>query len=456
MRKVLIANRGEIACRAIRGCKALGLGTVAVYSEADKDALHVALADEAHPVGPAPAKQSYLVIDNLIGAARTSGADAVHPGYGFLSENADFAKAVIAAGLRWIGPDPDSIDDMGDKERARLLARSAGIPILPGSARFHMGALEGLDAAAGEVGFPLLVKAAAGGGGIGMRRVDQLPELAKVVEATQSLAEKSFGDGTIYLERLVERARHVEIQVFGFGDGRAVHMFERECSIQRRFQKIVEESPAPHLPATTRARMAEAAVALCRQERYRGAGTVEFVVDSDSGAFYFLEMNTRIQVEHPVTEMNTGLDLVALQIRLARGDDLGELAQDRIRAEGHAIEARIYAENPARNFLPSPGLLKQFRLPDAAPSLRIDTGARQGDQITFHYDPMIAKVIAHGRDRDQAIDRLLAALAEVRVEGVATNVPFLARVLSHPAFRAGDVFTGFVARHQTELMRGLV
>jgi 3-methylcrotonyl-CoA carboxylase alpha subunit len=453
MQKVLVANRGEIACRVMRSCRALGLRTVAVYSEADAKARHVAEADEAQAIGPAPAKQSYLIIESILAAAKMTGADAVHPGYGFLAENSDFAKAVAAAGMTWIGPTPDSIDDMGDKERARLLARAAGVPILPGSARFATGDVAGLDEAAQAVGFPLLVKASAGGGGIGMRRVDKPDDLAKTVEATQALAEKSFGDGTIYLERLVTKARHIEIQVFGFGDGRAVHMYERECSVQRRFQKIIEETPSPGLTAETRAAMANAAVALVRQERYRGAGTIEFVVDADSGAYYFLEMNTRIQVEHPVTEMTTGLDLVALQIRLARGDDLSSLTQESIRPHGHSIECRLYAENPAMNFLPSPGPLKRFQLPDGIDGLRIDTGVREGDQITFHYDPMIAKVVSHGRDRNEAIARMLAALGGVQVEGVKTNAAFLARVVDHPAFRAGDTHTGFVTEHGAALTK---
>jgi 3-methylcrotonyl-CoA carboxylase alpha subunit len=454
MKKVLIANRGEIACRVMRSCRTLGLKTVAVFSEADARALHVSQADEAQAVGPAPAKQSYLVSDNILAAAKATGADAVHPGYGFLAENSDFAKAVTRAGLTWIGPTPESIDDMGDKERARLLARAAGVPILPGSARFAPGDLAGLDEAARAVGFPLLVKASAGGGGIGMRRVDRPEDLAKTVEATQALAEKSFGDGTIYLERLVARARHVEIQVFGFGDGRAVHMYERECSVQRRFQKIVEETPSPGIAAETRAAMADAAVALVEQERYRGAGTIEFVVDADSGAYYFLEMNTRIQVEHPVTEMTTGLDLVALQIRLARGNDLSSLTQESISPRGHSIECRLYAENPAMNFLPSPGPLKRFQLPSGSDGLRIDTGVREGDQITFHYDPMIAKIVSHGHDRGEAIERMLAALGGVQVEGVKTNAAFLGRVIDHPAFRAGDTHTGFVAEHGAALTKG--
>ncbi len=453
MKKVLIANRGEIACRVIRSCRALGLKTVAVYSEADAGALHVDEADEAQAIGPAPAKQSYLVIDRIVGAAKAAGADAVHPGYGFLAENSDFAKAVAAAGVTWIGPTPDSIDDMGDKERARLLARAAGVPVLPGSARFAPGDLAGLDEAAAGVGFPLLVKASAGGGGIGMRRVDKADELLKTVEATQALAEKSFGDGAIYLERLLPKARHVEIQVFGFGDGHAAHMHERDCSVQRRFQKIIEETPSPGLTAATRAAMAHAAVTLVKQERYRGAGTIEFIVDAESGAFYFLEMNTRIQVEHPVTEMTTGLDLVGLQIRLARGDDLSFLTQASIRPQGHSIECRLYAENPAMNFLPSPGPLKRFRLPKAAEGIRIDTGVREGDQITFHYDPMIAKLVSHGRDRNESIARMLAALDEVRVEGVTTNAAFLRRAIDHPAFRAGDTHTGFVTEHGTALTK---
>ena len=454
MQKVLIANRGEIACRVMRSCRALGLKAVAVYSKADAGALHVSQADESQAIGPAPAKQSYLVIDNILAAAKATAADAVHPGYGFLAENSDFAKAVARAGLTWIGPTPESIDDMGDKERARLLARAAGVPILPGSARFAPGDLAGLDEAGRTVGFPLLVKASAGGGGIGMRRVGKPEDLEKTVEATQALAERSFGDGTIYLEHLVARARHIEIQVFGLGDGRAVHMYERECSVQRRFQKIIEETPSPGIAAGTRAAMADAAVALVKQERYRGAGTIEFVVDAESGAYYFLEMNTRIQVEHPVTEMTLGLDLVVLQIRLARGDDLSSLTQESISPRGHSIECRLYAENPAMNFLPSPGPLKRFQLPNESDGLRIDTGVREGDQITFHYDPMIAKIASHGRDRNEAITRMLAALGGVQVEGVKTNAAFLGRVIDHPAFRAGETHTGFVAEHGAALTKG--
>jgi 3-methylcrotonyl-CoA carboxylase alpha subunit len=454
MKKVLIANRGEIACRVMRSCRALGLKTVAVYSDADAKSLHVSQANEARAIGPAAAKQSYLASDNILAAAKASGADAVHPGYGFLAENSDFARAVARAGLVWIGPTPESIDDMGDKERARLLARAAGLPILPGSTRFAIGDLADLDEAARAVGFPLLVKAAAGGGGIGMRRVDKPEDLAKTVEGTQALAYKSFGDGTIYLERLIAKARHVEIQVFGFGDGRAVHMYERECSVQRRFQKIIEKTPSPGIAAEARTAMAYAAVALVRRERYRGAGTIEFIVDADSNVHYFLEMNTRIQVEHPVTEMTTGLDLVALQIRLARGDDLSSLTQESIRRAATASNAELYAENPAMNFLPSPGRLNRFQLPDGINGLRIDTGVREGDQITFHYDPLIAKIVTHGRDRNEAIARMLTALGEVQVEGVKTNAAFLGRVIDHPAFRAGDTHTGFVSQCASDLTKG--
>jgi len=450
--KLLIANRGEIACRIIRSCRRLDLRTVAVHSEADASALHVALADEAQPIGPAPARESYLRADRVLDAAKVRGADAVHPGYGFLSENAAFAEAVQASGLLWIGPSPRSIRDMGDKERARALAHGAGVPVLPGSPRFAMGELANLEASAREVGYPLLVKATAGGGGIGMRRVDAPERLRETAEATQSMASKAFGDGTIYLERYIERARHVEMQVFGFGDGTAVHLHERDCSIQRRFQKVIEESPAPRLPAAVRERMAEAAVRLCRQERYAGAGTIEFVVDADTFDFYFLEMNTRIQVEHPVTEMNTGRDLVAMQIEHARGK-LAHLDQRDIVARGHAIECRIYAENPAKHFMPSPGRLARFALPEPSDDLRIDTGFREGDEVTFFYDPMIAKVIAHGPTRDAAIGRMIDALDAIEIEGLAANVAFLRATMRHSEFRAGNVFTGFVDRFKADLVR---
>jgi 3-methylcrotonyl-CoA carboxylase alpha subunit len=452
MKKVLIANRGEIACRIIRSCRALGLRTVAVHSDADAGAWHVAAADEAVALGGNAPLESYLRVERVLEAARSTGADAVHPGYGFLAENDAFARAVHDAGMVWVGPTPESIVDMGDKERARLLAKAAGVPILPGSARFAPGDNAGLAQAGEAVGFPLLVKAAAGGGGIGMRRVDGSADLGAAVEATQGMAQRAFGDGTVYLERFIARARHVEVQVFGFGDGRAVHVHERDCSIQRRFQKIVEESPAPGLPAAVRDRMFEAAVALCRQERYRGAGTVEFVVDADTFEFFFLEMNTRIQVEHPVSEMNTGLDLVGMQLQLAAGLPLPVRGQADVVARGHTIECRLYAERPAKGFLPSTGTLARLHLPESDATLRIDCGVREGDKVTHFYDPMIAKVIAHGDDRDAAIGRMLAALEAIEIAGVETNRDFLRRTIAHPAFRAGTVSTGFVDAHKAELL----
>jgi 3-methylcrotonyl-CoA carboxylase alpha subunit len=453
MKRVLVANRGEIACRILRSCKTLGLETVAVHSEADAGAMHVALADQAVAIGAPPPGQSYLLGDRIVAAARASGADGVHPGYGFLSENEDFARAVQTAGLTWIGPDPKSIEDMGDKERARAIAKAAGVPVLPGSPRFTPGSNAGIDAAAKEVGFPLLVKASAGGGGIGMRRVDKPEELAAAVESTQAMAARAFGDGTVYLERYISEARHVEVQVFGFGDGRSIHLYERDCSTQRRFQKIVEESPAPGIPAATREAMCAAAAALCAQERYRGAGTIEYVLDCETRKFYFLEMNTRIQVEHPVTEMVTGLDLVAMQIILAGGGDLAVSGQSDVNASGHSIECRLYAERPAKGFLPAPGVLTRFDVPAPDAQVRIDTGVRAGDRITHFYDPMIAKLIVHGADRAFAIARMQEVLAATVIEGVDTNLPFLLKVLGHPAFRAGDVRTGFIDRYKADLLK---
>ena len=450
MKKLLIANRGEIACRIMRSARTLGMATVAVYSEADAAARHVAQADEALPIGPAAAKESYLVAEKIIAAAQESGSDAIHPGYGFLAENAAFAQAVEDAGLVWVGPRADSIAAMGDKERARTIAGNAGLPVVPGSARLTADDRAGLDESAAQVGYPLLVKASAGGGGIGMRRVDEPEKLAEVVGATQTMAERAFGDSTVYLERLVLQPRHIEIQVFGLGDGRGFHLMERECSVQRRFQKIVEEAPSPAVDADLRARMTAAALALVERERYRGAGTVEFILAPD-GAYYFLEMNTRIQVEHPVTEMITGLDLVGLQLRLARGDDLGGMALPEDGPGGHAIECRIYAENPDRNFLPSPGLLERFAPPEEGDGIRLDTGVAEGDRITPFYDPMIAKLVAHGPDRAGAIERMLTALGQFRIEGIVTNIDFLRRVVAHDAFRAGETHTGFVDEHKTDL-----
>ena len=454
---VLVANRGEIACRVVRACRALGLRSVAVYSEADADAPHVALADAAEPVGPAPPRASYLNADALLAAARRAGAGAVHPGYGFLAESPEFARRVKDAGLAWVGPAPETIADMGDKERARRIAADSGVPIMPGSARFRPGD-SGLAAAGDAVGYPLLVKAAAGGGGIGMRRVDEPAALEAVAAATCALAERGFGDSTIYLERLVTPARHVEVQVFGFGDGQAAHLHERDCSVQRRYQKVVEEAPAPGLGAAARQAMAAAAVALARRVRYRGAGTVEFVVAPDE-RFFFLEMNTRIQVEHPVTEMLTGVDLVAAQLRLARGDALEELRHGDIAAVGHAVECRLYAERPEKRFLPSPGRIETLHWPadpdlrpDLGPDLRIESGVREGSVVTPHYDPLLAKLIARGPSRGAALARMARALADARIEGLATNLDFLSRLIAHPRFRAGGVSTDFVEASLAELV----
>ncbi len=451
MNKVLIANRGEIACRIIKSCRKLGLTSVAVYSEADAEALHVKMADEAYPVGPASAKESYLVADKVLKVALDSGAHFVHPGYGFLSESSRFARAVEDAGLTWVGPSPKSIDDMGDKERAREIAKAAGVPILPGSPRFDVGELDNIERAGEVVGYPLLVKASAGGGGIGMRLVERSEQLLEIAQATQSMAEKAFGDGTIFLERFIANARHVEVQVFGFGNGEAIHLYERDCSLQRRYQKVIEESTAPGLPEAVRESMVSVAASLCQHQNYSGAGTVEFVVDANTFEFFFLEMNTRIQVEHPVTEMCTGTDLVAMQLKLAQ-QDLEPVKQEFITHQGHAIECRIYAENPDKNFMPSPGPLKRFKLPDEAHDIRIDCGFQEGDKVTFFYDPMIAKVICHGETRQGAIDRMLEALEEIEIEGVSTNTKFLIRCLRDQGFVSGKVSTGFIEKRLPDLI----
>lgn len=448
--KLLVANRGEIARRIFASCRRLGIKTVAVYSEADAQLAHVAEADEAFAIGGPRAQDSYLRVDRLLEVAAKSDAHAVHPGYGFLSENAEFAEAVGATGLVWIGPTPQSIREMGDKQRARDIAVGADVPVVPGSRRFDSGDLDGLAEAAEAVGFPLLVKAAAGGGGIGMRRVDRPEQLAEIAVATQSMAGKAFGNGAIFLERFIPKARHVEIQVFGYGNGEAVHLFERDCSLQRRFQKVIEESPAPNLPEAVRDRMAAAAVSLCRATHYRGAGTVEFIVDAATFDFFFLEMNTRIQVEHPVTEMVTGRDLVGMQIDLARGR-LAPLEQTAIRANGHAIEARLYAENPSKKFMPSPGRLERFR-PPQDDNVRVDAAYREGDTITPFYDPMIAKVIAWGDTRAEARQKLGMALRAFEIEGIRNNRDFLIACLADDVFAAGDVSTGFIDQRLEQLL----
>ncbi|HKL70872.1 acetyl-CoA carboxylase biotin carboxylase subunit [Salibaculum sp.] len=450
MRRLLIANRGEIACRIIRSARKLGISPVAVYSEADRGALHVEMADDAVEIGPPQAALSYLDASRIISAANGMGADAVHPGYGFLAESADFADAVLEAGLTWVGPSPETIRRMGDKQSARETARSAGVPVLPGSARIRPGEVGALKKSAEDVGLPLLVKASAGGGGIGMRRVDAIDALEETVSSVQQGAEKAFGSGDVYLERLVPRARHVEVQVFGFGDGTAMHLFERDCSLQRRFQKIIEEAPAPRLAEGTRRALHEASLALCRQTKYSGAGTVEFVLDAETGEYFFLEMNTRIQVEHPVSEMVTGVDLVAMQLELAGGARPD--AEVGGKPAGHAIECRLYAENPRKMFFPSPGRLERFVLPEEASDLRVETGYREGDVVSPFYDPMIAKIIAHGTDRRAAVARSLQALNETEVTGITCNRDFLVSCLRHDSFVSGDVHTGFIEEHRSALI----
>jgi 3-methylcrotonyl-CoA carboxylase alpha subunit len=434
---LLIANRGEIACRIIRTARRMGVRTIAVHSIADRGALHTRLADEAVEIGPAEARQSYLSVERILEAARTTRAAAIHPGYGFLSENAAFARACGEAGIVFVGPPPGAIDRMGSKSEARLLMAAAGVPVLPGYDGEDQS--DGvLEAEARRLGFPLLVKPTAGGGGKGMRVVRGAGELAEALAGARREAAKAFGNPRLLLERFVEKGRHVEIQVFADTHGEAVHLFERDCSLQRRHQKVIEEAPAPGLDAATRQAMGAAAVAAARAVDYVGAGTVEFLFDGRE--FYFLEMNTRLQVEHPVTEMITGLDLVEWQLRVADGEPL-PLRQAQVTQRGHAVEARLYAEDPERGFLPSTGRIERLRFPTTVEHVRVDTGVREGDEVSIHYDPMVAKVIAWGADRLEAIDRLRAALEQTDVDGLRTNTRFLWEILGADAVRAGDVST---------------
>ncbi len=439
-RKILIANRGEIACRIIRTARRMGIATVAVYSDADASALHVEMADEAYRIGPAAPRESYLNIPAILAAAARSGAEAIHPGYGFLSENAGFAEACAEAGVVFIGPPASAIRAMGGKSEAKALMAEAGVPLVPG---YH-GADQDpvlLAAEAGRIGYPVLIKASAGGGGKGMRVVERPEDFAAALAGAQREASSSFGDDRVLIERYLTRPRHIEIQVFADTLGNAVHLFERDCSVQRRHQKIIEEAPAPFMPPAMRDAMGAAAVAAARAVGYVGAGTVEFIVEGEG--FHFMEMNTRLQVEHPVTEAITGVDLVEWQLRVAAGEPL-PLRQDELAIGGHAIEVRLYAEDPARNFLPSVGRLAYLGLPAAA---RVDAGVRTGDAITPDYDPMIAKIIVHGANRATALARLRAALADSAVVGVQTNLALLAAIAADADFAAGDFDTGFIARH---------
>jgi 3-methylcrotonyl-CoA carboxylase alpha subunit len=447
---VLIANRGEIACRIARTARRLGLRVIAVYSEADRDALHVRLADEAHPIGPPPASESYLVIDRLIDVARRAGAECVHPGYGFLSENPEFAEACARAGVAFVGPSPAAIRAMGLKDRAKALMEKAGVPVVPG---FHGERQDPvfLKQKAYEIGYPVLIKAVAGGGGKGMRRVDRHSEFETALESAQREATNAFGDARVLIEKYVAAPRHIELQVFADRHGNTIHLNERDCSLQRRHQKVIEEAPAPGMTAELRAAMGAAAVKASQAVGYVGAGTVEFIVDGAKGlrpdGYWFMEMNTRLQVEHPVTEAITGLDLVEWQFRVAAGEPL-PLSQDQVPLDGHAVEARLYAEDPERGFLPSTGRLAALRFPD---ELRIDTGVEAGSEISPYYDPMIAKLIAHAESRDLALDRLRVALGRTVVAGPHTNLALLTALCSAREFREQCFDTSFIERHAAAL-----
>jgi 3-methylcrotonyl-CoA carboxylase alpha subunit len=451
-KSVLIANRGEIACRIARTAKRLGLRSIAVYSEADANALHVKLCDEAYLIGPAPARESYLVIEKLIEAARAARADCVHPGYGFLSENAQFAESCEKVGIVFVGPPPSAIRAMGLKDRAKALMEKAGVPVVPG---YHGEQQDPklLKRKAYEIGYPVLIKAVAGGGGKGMRRVDKHADFDSALESAMREAQSAFGDARVLIEKYVSAPRHIEIQVFADKHGNAIHLNERDCSLQRRHQKVIEEAPAPGMSAELRAQMGAAAVAAAKAVGYAGAGTVEFIADGAqglrAGAFWFMEMNTRLQVEHPVTEAITGLDLVEWQFRVASGEKL-PLAQDQVPLRGHAVEARLYAEDPERGFLPSTGRLVALDFAQGE-GIRIDTGVEAGGEVTPYYDPMIAKVIAHGSSRDQALDRLADALDRTVVAGPRTNASFLAALARAADFRAGTFDTGFIDARLKEL-----
>ncbi|MFZ1205590.1 MAG: acetyl-CoA carboxylase biotin carboxylase subunit [Candidatus Acidiferrales bacterium] len=436
-RKILIANRGEIAVRILRACRELGVRAVAVYSEADRAALHVRLADEAYPIGPAPSRESYLSIEKIVGVARAAGCDAVHPGYGFLAENAAFARACGEASITFIGPSPEAMEQLGSKTAARHVARATGVPTVPGTLDPIENANAAL-AASKPIGFPVVLKAVAGGGGKGMRLVENEAAISSAWRDASSEAQNAFGDGRLYIEKYLLRPRHIEIQILGDHHGNIVYLGERECSVQRRYQKVIEEAPSPVMTPELRRAMGESAVKLARAGKYANAGTVEFLVDAERN-FYFLEMNTRLQVEHPVTEMVTGLDLVKLQIRIAAGERL-PLAQNDIALRGHAIECRIYAEDPDNNFFPSPGKIIERRVP-AGPGIRLDDGVYAGWTVPNEYDPLLSKLIAWGADRTEAIARLTRALAEHYATGIRTNVGLFRRILATRDFQNADIYT---------------
>ncbi|HXD74204.1 MAG TPA: biotin carboxylase N-terminal domain-containing protein [Vicinamibacterales bacterium] len=445
IRRLLIANRGEIALRVIRACREMGIESVAIYSDADRRSPHVGAADRSVHIGPAPATDSYLSISRIVDAAAASGADAIHPGYGFLSENAAFAAACERAGIVFVGPPSAVIAQMGSKVAARKLMQNAGVPVVPGDTPYDQTD-ESIAAVVARVGFPALVKASAGGGGKGMKRIEDPSQSLEAIQSARREAQAAFGDGTLYVECAIDKPRHVEVQVFADNHDHVVHLFERECSVQRRHQKVIEESPSCVVTPRLRSRMTDAAVQAARACGYRNAGTVEFLVDVSGGRgterFYFLEMNTRLQVEHPVTEQVTGLDMVRAQLLVASGEPLPWLSPS-ITQRGHAIEARIYAEDPSHGFLPQAGRLLLYRGP-RMPGVRIDAGVEEGGEVSVHYDPLLAKVIATATTRDEAIARLSCALREFPILGVRTNIPFVLRILDHPKFRAGDVDTRFL------------
>ncbi|PKQ09733.1 MAG: carbamoyl-phosphate synthase subunit L [Alphaproteobacteria bacterium HGW-Alphaproteobacteria-12] len=453
-KSLLIANRGEIAVRIIRTARRMGLKTIAVYSDADANAYHVAQADEAYRIGPAPAAESYLLVEAILDACARSGAEAVHPGYGFLSENAAFAEACETAGLVFVGPPASAIRAMGLKDAAKVLMEKAGVPVVPGYHGDNQDA-DFLGVEAGKIGYPVLIKAVAGGGGKGMRRVDDPAAFAKELKSARREAGSAFGDERVLIEKFVNRPRHIEIQVFADSHGQAVSLYERDCSLQRRHQKVIEEAPAPGMPPEMRKAMGDAAVAAAKAIGYRGAGTVEFIADASEGlkadGFWFMEMNTRLQVEHPVTEAITGLDLVEWQLRVAGGEHL-PLTQDKVPMKGHAVEARLYAEDPAKKFFPSTGQLLRLRAPANLPHVRMDMGVREGDEVSMFYDPMIGKIIAHGETRLIALRTLRGFLSRMEVAGPKTNLAFLTAATGHPAFMAGDIDTGFIDRHLDELV----
>lgn len=448
LKKCLIANRGEIAVRIIRACRELGMATVAVYSDADARAKHVQMADEAVRVGEAAPTASYLQVDRLIEAARQTGADCVHPGYGFLSENAAFAQAVIDAGLTWVGPPPSAIKAVGVKTEARALMEQAGVPLVPGFQSADADDAEFVRQA-NKIGYPVMVKAAGGGGGKGIRIVRSESDVLPALESARREAQKAFNDPRVFLERYIERGRHIEVQVLADSFGNTVHLFERECSAQRRHQKVIEESPSPLLNDEQRAAIGKAGVDAARAVGYVNAGTVEFIA-TPAGEFFFLEMNTRLQVEHPVTELVTGLDLVQLQLRVASGEAL-PFTQSDLSQRGHAVECRVYAEDPASGFLPATGAILRFVPPDGG-GVRVDSGIQTGDHVTIHYDPMIAKVITYGATRSDALTRMRDALSRTVVQGVTTNIPFLLTLLSHPTTIAGELDTTFIDSHLSELI----